>query len=345
MPTGNLLTTIFQDAIVNASDAFTSFENKFPSLGALQAIEDQKDLLISRSSLESAKNSLTQPTKIPVLPKYVATDTDADACTITGDTTASAFVNPTYADFGFSVSITPEVHGHNYVGMAETLAHELRMGWKKVFSRLDAAAVAHIAASTDALTGVTSQYFTNNAGTMDYALDPTKIYAYMPALLNKLDLRGGFVEVANTEALTSNLIAQSFGNFNQQNIAGFNGGLPGSDSFTTYTTNNVALGTGEKEVRYVFERGSHAILNWNPLKGRENYVVVPDTDYWTTMRDPFFGYEWTVHYQKKCADVSATYTGLDAATVVETWRIFSNFAFLEGYSSDTTSQTIRFAVK
>lgn len=338
----SLVNTIFQDAIVRVGTEFTSFEHKLSEYGALKAINDDKNRLLATATLEAAKNSKTQLTKIPYLRKYNATLIAGDSCTVGGEVATSAYVNPTYGTYAFAVSMSPEIHAHNYIGYTETLAHELKMGWKKIFSTLDTDAVAKLEASKDPLTGITSKYFALLSGAMNYTGSPLEIYGKMPAFLKTLDLMGSYVEVANTEARTSALLTQTYGASNNQNLAGLNGGLPGSDSFTTYTTNRIAPGSN-LEVRYVFEQGSHAILNWIPTRARENYRI-HEGNYWTRIQDPYFGFDWGVHYVKDCADLSATYPGLDAATIKEGWIIFADFAFISAPSSDTSAPTVKFTV-
>jgi hypothetical protein len=338
-----LTETIFQNAIARVGTEFTSFENKLSEYGALRAINDDKNKVLSVATLEAAKNSKTQLTKIPILKKYDATLITGDACTVDGEEAVSAFVNPTYSTYGFSIAMSPEVHSHNYIGYEETLAHELKMGWKKIFATLDSAAVAKLEATKDALTGKTSNYFSLLSGAMNYTGNPLEIYAKIPGFLKTLDMQGSYVEVANTEALTTSLLTQTYGGNNQQNLAALmTGNLPGSAGFNTYTSNRVVTGSN-KEVRYIFEEGSHAILNWTPTKVRENYRIT-EADYWTQIQDPYFGFNWGVHYVKDCADLSATYPGLDTASIKEGWNIFADFGFIDAYSSDTTSPTVKFTV-
>jgi hypothetical protein len=342
-----IIATDFKNALTElASDRFTmANEKRMPIYGGLQAIMADTTNLITPATIERAKKSDRMDVEISVLKKFTMTNVDADTCSPSGEASESDVVVPTYASYGFAVKANPEIHYGNSVGYAQKLAFDLFQGWKKVYGRLDVAAIAKLEAAKHALSGVTSKYFdTATAGLAELngGLDATRIYGYMPAFLKKLDMQGGYYEVANTEALTSNLLANAFGAGNNENRAGFQGGLALADNFTTYTSNNLALSSGLDEIRYVFEQGTFGMLNWN----RPAVVAgmqINEGETWGTITDPFFGQEWMVHYKKSCTDLSGTYEGL-TATIGEHWLIYSNFSFLEAYSSDTTQSCVKFAV-
>lgn len=336
----SIIATDFKNALLRLNTGFSNKnEMRMPNFGALKAIADDTSSLVPASEIERAKNSHRQDVELAVLSKYTATNVDADSCTITGEGSSSAVATPSYSGYGFAVSAYPEIHFGNQITKEEKLAFDLFMGWKKVFSRLDVASVAMLEASKHALTGATSNYFTIANSAATFSGDLQRIYGYMPAFMKKLDLQGAYKEVANTEALTSVLLSQAFGVQNAENKAGLNGRLSGADSFQTYVTNNISTGTDD-EVRYVFENGTFGLLNWNrPMAVQGASITEADT--WTTIQDPYFGFTWSVHYQKKCTDLSGTYEGM-SASIGEHWLIKTDFAFLEAYSSDTTQGCVKF---
>ena len=337
--------TDFKNALIRlSSPAFNDKnEKRMPTYGALEAIKADTNSLIVPSEIERAKKSVRQDVEIAVLKKFSATDVDADSCTITGDTAETAVVTPSYANYGFAVKAYPEIHYGNQITMEETMAYNMFMGWQKVFGRLDVAAVAMLEASKSAIT-TTSTYFdvASSTATLKAGLDPQKVYAYMAGYLKKLNLNGGYKEVANTEALTTSLLSRGYSANNSENKS-FNGGLAGSDQFNTFVTNNATPPATTEEVRYVFENGTFGLLNWNRPIGSADWGRIGDHEYWTTIQDPFYGLDWTVHYKKACTDLSADYEGL-TATIGEHYLISSSFAFVEAYSSDTSQGAVKFAV-
>ena len=336
----SIVASDFKTALLRVGTKFsTGNEMRMPNYGALQAVLGDTSMLLPASEIERAKNSYRQDVELAVLSKYTATDVDVDDCTITGEGSSSAVITPTYSGYGFTVAAYPESHYGNQIGKEEKLAFDMFMGWKKVFNRLDVASVALLEASKHALTGETSKYFNIGSSTAQYTGDLQRIYGYMPAFLKKLNLSGPYKEVANTEALTPQLLSQAYGVYNNENKAALNGRLPGSDNFSTFVTNNVSVGDN-LDVRYVFEPGTFGMLNWNrPMA--VNGAQITEADTWGVIQDPFFGFTWTVHYQKRCTDLSGTYEGM-VASIGEHWLIKSDFSFLEAYSSDTTQGCVKF---
>ena len=335
-----IIASDFKNALLHLNTAYsTKNEKRMPTFGALQAVKDDTSSLFSASTIEMAKNSNRQDVELAVLSKYTATNVDVDACTITGEGSSSSVITPSYAGYGFTVAAYPESHYGNQIGKEEKLAFDMFMGWKKVFGRLDTAAVALLEAGKHGLSGVTSKYFTVASGVATYAGDLQRIYGYMPAFMKLLDLQGTYKEVANTEALTMQLLSQAYGVGNNENKAGLNGRLAGSDNFQTYTTNNLSAGADD-ELRYVFENGTFGLLNWvRPMAKAGARITEADT--WGTVIDPYFGFEWEIHYQKRCTDLSGTYEGM-TASIGEHWLIKSNFSFNEAFSSDTTQGCVKF---
>lgn len=339
--------TDFKTALIKLSSG--SFDNKnemrMPNYGGFQAVQADTSALVNAGEIERAKASVRQDVEIAVKKKYVMTDVDQDNCIISGVTGETGVVTPSYSPYGFAIKATPEIHYGNVIGYQEQMAFDMFMGWKKVYNRLDTAAVALLDANKHALTGAASNYFdvAASVATLKSGLDPQRIYGYMPGLLKKLDLQGGYKEVANTEALTTSLLSRAYGLNNQENKAGFMGGLAGSENFTTYTTNNATPPATTEEVRYVFENGTFGLLNWNRQIGASDWGRIGEHEYWTQIQDPYYGLTWTVHYKKACTDISADYEGL-YATIGEHYLIYTDVAFLDAYSSDTTQGCVKFAV-
>jgi hypothetical protein len=341
------IATDFKNALIRLSspDFNEKNEKRMPNFGALKAVMDDTTSLVAPSVIENAKKSVRQDVEIALLKKYTPGNVDNDSCTFEGETSETAIVTPSYSRYGFAVKAYPEIHYGNAITMQETMANDMFQNWKKQFNRLDTAAVALLDASKHALTGITSTYFdiASSTANLKTGLDPQKIYAYMPAFLKKMELEGTYKEVANTEALTTTLLSRGFGVSNSENKMGFMGSLAGSDNFNTYTSNNVNVPATFEETRYVFENGTFGMLNWNRPIGTADWGRIGEHEYWTQIQDPFMGLTWTVHYKKACTDLSTDYEGL-TATIGEHYLIYTDVAFLEAYSSDTTQSCVKFGV-
>lgn len=351
----SLLPTALQDAVVRVGDQFEkNYEHRLSEYGGFKALYEDTPNTLQPSIIESARRSARpHVVKVPVLNKKTATNVDADSCTPPTNEITSAFTSVSFSDYGFAVKINPEAHLDNYISQQDAMQKQLFDGFKKVYERLDTAALAFLEANKDPLTGLTSNYFTNTSGTLEY--DMTNInsfYGKVNGVMRKMDLGAGgmYKEVANTEALTSNLLTQTLGSQNSQNFAGLvNGSLPGSSNFQTYTSNRVTVPTvgSKKEVRYIFPEGSFGVLNWLDPKARpENANTigrVNESQYWTSMKDPLFGLDFKVHYFRNCEDASGTYSWLNA-TVGEAWIIICSVGFVTPYSSDSSRPNVKFVL-
>ncbi len=330
----SLLPTVLQDAVVRVGDNFEkNHEQRKSNYGAYKALVEDTPFTLSASTIEAAKKSARHAVKVPVINRQTATNVDTDSCTPPSNDITTAFQGVTFAPYGFAVEVLPEAHLDNYISAADSMQFQLDMGWKKVYERQDAAAVAFLEANKNTLTGVTSNYFTVASGALDY--DYTKIdsfYGKVDGVMRKMDLGGDgmYKEVASTEALTSNLLRQTLGLNNSVNFAGLNGGLVGSSNFQTYTSNRLTTGSN-KEVRHIFREGSYGVLNWLDPKAANGWRI-SENEYWTTIKDPLFGQDYLVHYFKRCKDASATYSWLNA-TVSEVWVIIGQIGMVTPYTS------------
>lgn len=332
--------TVLQDAIIKAG-AFQGlgFEQRISTYGALQAFKDNADQLLPTSAIENIKKSVLQPEKIPVLNKYTASVITSPICTLTGNRPVSAFQALTWAYVGFQTKIIPSINAGNYISVVDDLAWQMRMGWKAVFANLDAAGVAKLETNKSAAVA------TSNIGTIstsaagyDYTGDPKDFFLYAPGLMGINDMTGPYNDVANTESLSTILRIETLGLNNSENMRGvLEGSLPYSLGFRNYMTNRLSPGS-HKEVHYLFPDGSVGVYNWvdpDSVAGR-----IAGNKSWSTMQDPYFGFDWGVYSIADCVDASAQSSGLTRAYGL-TAEIGAYFAFVTDYSSDTTSPIIK----
>lgn len=333
--------TVLQDALIQAGarGKFGSFESRISSYGALQAFKDNADGLLPSSAVEGMKKSVCTPEKIPVLNKYTASVVTAPDCAITGNRPVSAFQAITWAYVGFQTKIVPSVNAGNYISVVDDLAWQMQMGWKAIFANLDLAAVNKLETNKNAAVATSNiPTISTSAAGYDYTGDPKDFYLYAPGLMGINDLSGPFNDVANTESLSTILRIETLGLNNSENMRGvLEGTLPYSLGFRNYMTNRLSPGS-HNEVHYMFPDGSIGVYNWvdpDSIAGRRAGNKV-----WSTIQDPWFGFDWGVYTVEDCVDASAQCAGLTRA-YGEIAEIGAYFAFVTEYSSDTTTPIIK----
>jgi hypothetical protein len=328
-----LSATILQDAIHSMEARFGKFENRLSEYGALQSYKDNAPMMLAPSTVTNLKKSIVQPVKVPVLNKSTTSVITAPSCNPVGGRPTSAFKALTWAYKGFEVQVIPSVNEGNYVGLAEDLGQQLRMGWKALFSNMDTAAVTSLEANKNAVVAASAytDKITASAAGYDYTGDPKEFILYRQGLLKINDMEDGGNDVANAESISNQLLIQTYGQNNQQNLEAINRG------FKNFYSNRVVPGAN-KEVHYLFPEGSVGIYNWTAPDNRTGRVAGNKS--WEQMQDPMFGFDWEVYKVKDCIDASAEMAG-NTRAYGEIWQIGAYFAYLTEYSSDTSSPIIK----
>ena len=343
--------TFLQDVIFAASERFKSgFENRFSEYGGFAAIQqDSARGLLPNSFIESTKTAYTQPTKAPVLKKYTATDVDEVSCSTTGQQSESAFIDLTWQKFGFAVQHIPAIYGDNYIAAQEDMIHKMVQGFKRVYARIDTAALAFLETNKTAQ-NPTSSFFTNSGSIFNYTGDADKVYAYVPALMSMLDLEGPYFSVGDTEHKSNLLMTSTLGVQNSQNLAGLqNGSLQYAGQFDQFFSNRLAKSTNKNKF-YIAPQGTTTVLNWTHPQFRQG-LRVDESHYFTTASDPLFGLQWEMSYKATCADVATAVSGVTTgtrsvppATKVEEYWFGLKIAFARQYSSDNTTPIVAFTL-
>lgn len=325
--------TVLQDAIVNADGRFGKFENRLSEYGALEAYKDNAPKMLTPTQIDKVKKSIVRTVKVPVLNKATTTIITAPTCNPTGGRPTSALKALTWVYRGFEVQIIPSVNDGNEITLEEDLGQQLHMGWKGLFSNMDSLAVTSLETnkSAAAATSSYSDIITTSAAGYDYIGDPKDFILYRQGLMKINDLDYGGNDVANAEAISNQLLIQTFGANNQQNLAQINRG------YKNYWTNRIAT-AGNNEVHYLFPDGVVGIYNWIQPDNRVGRVA--GNKEWDKMQDPMFGFDWELYKVKDCVDASAEMEG-NARAYGEIWQIGAYFAYLTDYSSDTSSPIIK----
>ena len=338
----SLSSTVLQDAIVIAQQqsGFMSYEQRLSNYGALQAFKDNADRLLPSAQVEAMRKSYCTPEKILVMNKFNSTIITAPNCNPTGAASSSAFYNLSWAFVGFEASIIPAVNQANYISDQADLANQMLNGWRAIWANMDNSAVNKLETSknTSLVTSSKTAVINTVGNAYDYQGDPEKFWLYAPGLMLINDLQGPFNDVANSESVSSFLLAETLGQNNYQDLrAAFNGTLPYANGHRHYLTNRLAPGSHD-ESHFIFPDGTVGIYNWVDLDSKAGRTAGERS--WGTMQDPYFGFEWSVFSRDTCTDASATCAGATRA-YTEIMQIGAWFSYLTPYSSDSTSPIIK----
>jgi hypothetical protein len=333
--------TILNDAIAKRFSV-DKYENRPSQYGGLEAHSKSADKLMPASTIEALKLSSRQVTKVPVLNKYGATVVTSRTCVPTPDSETSDFLVLTYATVGFNVGISPSVNNDNYISVEDSLGHQMEMGYKAVFTSLDASSIANLeTARSQTHAGSATAPYTFDAVNFNFdvpADGQVDMYKNIPAIMERNDLQGRYQVIGNTEAQTLplNMVQQGAGN--SENLA-----YAVADSRYDFNlTNRIVPGGGIAETLYVVPEGNIGVYNWIDVDSRMGNKI-HESNLWTTRQDPMFGFDWGVRYIADCADKSAQSAGLEA-TFTQAWQFTADFAFVTAYSSDVSSPIYKFEV-
>lgn len=332
-----LTATILQDAIVEVgAGKFGSFEKRLSNYGALEAFEMNAPKLLTPSAVEDLKKSIIHPVKVPALNKFSSTIITAPSCAPTGNRPTSAFKTLTWAFVGFEAQIIPSLNEGNYIKQVEDLAIQMRMGWKAVFANLDTTSVSTLETNKNAVVATSSQAnIATSAAGYDYTGDAKEFYLNAPGLMGINDMEGPHCDIANTESQATQLRIATFGANNSQNLDGVTRGKTGP--WEHFLSNRVAPGAN-RELHYLVPEGAIGVYNWIDPDSRANRVAGNKS--WGMIKDPMFGFDWSVFSVKDCIDNSGTMAG-NTRAYSEILQIGAYFAFLTDYTSDTSSPIIK----
>jgi hypothetical protein len=340
----SIFPTQLVDAVINVplSDAFRQFEGRGSIYDAVKAFRDNTTKLVPKAELENAKVSSRRVTKIPVLKKL-----DPDGvikstrqCTPDDSPVESDFVQPTYETYSFSFHMTPHYNEENYIKYQEEFAWKLLQHLYAFGETLDADLVSFLEANKTLVNA--SDLFGGATGglvSVPFA-EKEDFYKSIPSIMYRNDLSGmQVIDIANPEAQIMYDFLNRQGTSNAVNTA------YQISNFAPYRTNRISPTATEDEVHFLVPDGHLGILDWRPYE----YTVgkkVHDSDYWGTIQDPIFGFNWALRYKADCTDLSGVDGGISDLTtaLVEKFEFSIDLAPLTSYSSDTSSAIFKYRI-
>jgi len=337
----SLNTTVLNDAIalLAPGNTFNKYENRIDEYAAYKYHQDNSNILLTESLIESIKNSERQPTKIPVLNKTVNPSINVRSCDIAVPDSVSEFYTLTYVTLGFTAGISKALNVDNYISAEEQLADQIKSGIISVMGDLESLAIASLEAGKT--TNFASTVYANNGS--EYTLTQAEkdgFYKNLPAVMRRQVLGSNvYDDIANTEAATLQTFLQAQGAANSENS---------EYQFTTqqrynfYRTNGIVPGGGIEETHYVAAPGSAGVYQWidNDAKMRN---AVNEGNKWDVMSDPIMNMDWGVYYKRNCVDKSAEAAGYQR-TLSEAWEFTSDFAFVTARNSADDTSIVKFTI-
>jgi hypothetical protein len=316
-----LTPTVLQDAIIRLqNNTFLDFEQRQAEFSAFQMFKDGSNLLLPKSQVERLKQSAAQVEKIAVLNRYQATLHSAYTCNFSPDESTSAFVPVTYVTTGFDVKVTPAVNAGNYISEEDDLDNQMRNGFRTVYENLETSAVAYLE-TNKSTTNASPLFGGPTAGVVtltaaQQADTSRNLYASIPAIFQRNNLKGKPQDLANTEALIQQQYITNQGTANGQNLQYQTAGI------NYYRSNYVTNANGMQETHYLTPMGAVGVYNWLPFEAKAQPKLSP-TNGWTVMQDPLFGMDWLVYFKEDCVNGQWT----------RQWNFTSSFGFMRQYSS------------
>jgi hypothetical protein len=325
-----LTATALQDAVVQASQMFGSFENRMSEYGALQAFVDNAAMLFPAGVLSAARKSPVQPVKIPMLQRGTAPEITSRTCTITGQDPTSEFVTLVWGTTGFEIKIVKAMNAGNYIDDVSSFAMQLANGMRTVLAKLDTA--GYNALELNKATGLVDTKLsgvTNGAGFYQIT-DAVKAYQSIPAIMAINDIPGNLINITNEQARASMLGMMTYGANNQQNQAGLLGSLPGAFGYRNYFSNRVLNADGMVETHYFVPAGMIGMFTWNGYEAKNNVTTTTGKKFYL-MDDPILGLTWDVLEISDCAtDVNYQ------RVVADVYQFNIDYAYLTAYTSEDT---------
>jgi hypothetical protein len=341
----SIFPTILLDAVINVpqSDAFKQFEGRGSIYDVVKAFMSNTEKLVPKAELESARVSSRRVTKIPVLNKLTSTEVikDTRQCDPADSPVESTFVQPEYQTYSFSFHMTPHYNHENYISYQEEFAWKLLQHLYKFGEVLDADLVSFLEANktlinaSDLFGGISDGLVTVGASLKE------EFYKSIPSIMYRNDLSGmQVIDIANPEAQIMYDFLNRQGASNAVNTA------YQISNFAPYRSNRVVREEGVAETHFLVPDGHLGLLDWRPYEfvtGKK----VHDSDYWGTIQDPIFGFNWAVRYKADCTDLSGVEGGISDLTTafVEKFEFSIDLAPMTSYSSDTSSAIFKYDIE
>jgi hypothetical protein len=335
----SLVLTLLEKAVQPSTAMMQSFENRVPKDNVINAFKAGSDAVIDPQAYIEAKASLRRPVDIAVVKSESYFVNTVRELNPTPNTVTTAKVPLTFVTKTFSFSLSEPLAVDNYIRYERLFQQAVFDGVYSAMIRdntksLEVTAIAYLEANKWAIPPA-SNVPDVAVGTGAYEMDADDYIIKAPVVMRELNMFPRFMDIGNVASMARQRDIATMGRYNQRNLDQYN------DQMDFFYSNRIAPTAGAVETHFVVPQDSLGMLNWVEWDARNNTQT--DTGRFTTVQDPYFGFDWGVYITKGRADQSADGgVGLERASNIR-YDFAASFAFVSPYSSVSgTSPIVKF---
>ncbi len=278
---------------------------------------------------------------IPIFARQDHTVLTTRSCVIACPTDTTNLKTLTRTHIAVDICINPDDYGLNYVTMEQALQQRYLNAFRAVYTLLDTMGVAFFDTNkstnmvADSGGTIASPLYSTLAGAYEFR-NSQQMYSYLNVMMEQMDIRPPFLDLANTIAAADRVILQNPGQGTQLQtdrllqIAGI--------TDIDYS-NRVAVGVN-KPVHYIAPVGSVGVLNIiDPIYQRSPEIAskadkdqwakagnLSEVKLWAKTPDPIFpGWQWGVQQEISCVNEQLLYKV----------KFSADFCFANDFTSET----------
>lgn len=321
--------TMLEKAVEPSTQQMQAFENRMPQDSIIKAYREGTNQIINEANYKAAKVSLRRPVDIAVMKAESFFINTVREINPTPNIVTTAKVPLTFSTIAFSLQTSAPLNVDNYFSEAQEFRQGLfnaimsAMYWDPT-KGLEPTLAAHLesikwaAPPASKVNGVT-------VGTGAYEMDTRDFLLKAPVVMRELRLYPRFNDIGNIGMLARHREIGTYGQANQQNLAQY------QSEMDYYPSSEIDVTVGKDETHFLVPKGSLGLINWTEWDARNNTVVHDGR--FTTIVDPFLGFEWGVFITNGRADQSSVGgTGLERASNTR-YDFAASFAPVSPYSS------------
>lgn len=325
----SIVLTLLEKAVQPPTDMMERFERRVPKDNIIEAFRSGTEAIVDAQAYAAAKVSLRRPVEIAVINTEAFFVNTVRELNPTPNTVTTNKVPLNFITRTFSFQLSEPLAIDNYVRYEKQMQQAIFNG---VYSAL-------MLDNTKSLEGYLATYLETNkwaappvsgipgvtVGTGAYEMDRDDYIINAPVVMRELNMYPNFMDLGNVASIARQREIETYGRFNERNLAQYN------NEMEFYRSSRIVPSAGAVETHFVVPQDSLGLLNWVEWDARNNTQT--DTGRFTTIRDPYFGFDWGVYISVGRADQSADGgVGLERASNIK-FDFAASFAAVSPYSS------------
>lgn len=335
----SLALTLLEKAVQPPTSMMEAFENRVPKDNVINAFQAGTETIIDSQDYLRAKASLRRPVDIAVVKSESYFVNTVRELNPTPNTVTTAKIPLTFITKTFSFSLSEPLAVDNYVRYERLMQQAVFDGVHSAMIRdntksLEVYLAAYLEANKWA-TPPASQIPGVTVGTGAYEMNREDYVINAPVVMAELDMFPRFMDIGNIASAARQRDIATYGRYNERYLEQYNAEME------FYRSRRITTTVGAAETHFLAPVGSLGLLNWVEWDARNNTQT--DLGRFTTVRDPYFGFDWGVYIRVGRADQSAEGgVGLERASNIQ-FDFAASFAAVSPYSSVAgTSPIVKF---